>query len=221
MRPPDDVAAPAATVVELDGRARRRQRSAARLYDAANDLLGSRPYDELTVDDICAHANVGRATFFRIYETKAGLLREFNRRLTDDAAARIELAGDIDLRTALNHIRDAIVDAWRRAGRGHVGMATEFTRSTPSGDPHAAHPELLALVIERIDVAVASGELPDTVPVEVAGSLALLHIIAPVAHAIAGHDIDIDQLSRTLLDQWYTGMTTPPQPRDRPAHLTS
>jgi AcrR family transcriptional regulator len=191
----------------LDGRTRRRERSTKRLYDAANELLATRAYDELTVDDICDRASVGRATFFRIFETKGGLLREFNRRLAADATQRIEEAGDVDVRTALGHIREAIIDAWRHAGRGHVGMANEFVRSVPSGDPHAAHPELLALVVERVEIAVEAGELPDAVPVDLAGSLALIHMTAPIAYAIAGRDVDTDGLSRVLLDQWFLGMT--------------
>ena len=35
------------------------------------------------MDDICVRAQVGRATFFRFYGTKAGLLAEFNRRLAE------------------------------------------------------------------------------------------------------------------------------------------
>jgi AcrR family transcriptional regulator len=199
---------PELEVVELDGRTRRRELNAERLYEAACELLARRPYEELTVDEICEHAGVGRATFFRIFDTKAGLLREFNRRLAQDATARLERAGDVDVRTALNHIREAIIDAWRHAGRGHMGMAAEFTRSVPSSSPHAAHPELLELVVRRITLAVDTGEVPDTVPAELAGSLALIHMTAAVAYAIAGRDIDIDELSRILLDQWYAGMTT-------------
>jgi AcrR family transcriptional regulator len=191
----------------LDGRTRRRERSTERLYDAANELLATRAYDELTVDDICDRANVGRATFFRIFETKGGLLREFNRRLAVDAGARVDEAGEVDVLTALGHVRDAIVDAWRHAGRGQVGMANEFVRSVPSSDPHAAHPELLALVVERVRIAVEAGELPDTIPVDLAASLALIHMTAPIAYAIAGRDVDTDRLSRALLDQWFAGMT--------------
>lgn len=205
LRPP--------SVEALDGRTRRRERNAERLYDAADELLATRSFEELSVDDICARAGVGRATFFRIYETKAGLLRELNRRLADDAARRIAGAGEIDVRTALGHIRAAIIDAWRRAGRGHVGMAREFVRSLPTDDPHAAHPELLALVVERISIAVDAGELPDTVPVDLAASLALIHMTAPVAYAIAGREVDIDSLSRVLLDQWCAGMTSVPPDR--------
>jgi AcrR family transcriptional regulator len=191
----------------VDGRALRRRRNAERLYDAADELLATRSYEELTIEEICQRANVGRATFFRIYDTKAGLLREFNRRLAQDAAERIRAAGSVGVRTALGHVRDAIVDAWRHAGPGHAGMAREFARSVPTTDLHAAHPELLALVVERISIAVEAGELPGTVPVDLAASLALIHMTAAVACAIAGRDVDIDNLSRILLDQWFTGMS--------------
>jgi AcrR family transcriptional regulator len=194
-------------VVAFDGRSARRERNAARLYDSANELLAVRTFEELSVEEICARAGVGRATFFRIFETKAGLLREFNRRLADDAAARLTAAGDnVDLRTALDHVRAAIVDAWRHAGPGHVGMAATYRATRPSGDPHSAHPELLALVAERISIGIASGAIVDTVPVEIAASLVLINLVAPVAHAIDGHAVDIDELSVVLLDQWLRGM---------------
>jgi AcrR family transcriptional regulator len=200
----DGVTAPAPAV---DGRALRRQRNAERLYDAADELLATRSYEELTIEEICQRAKVGRATFFRIYDTKAGLLREFNRRLAADAAERIRAAGSADIRTELGHVRDAIVDAWRHAGPGQLGMAREFARSMPTADLHAAHPELLALVVERISIAVDAGELPAAVPADLAASLALIHMTAPVACAIAGRDVDFDQLSRVLLGQWFTGMS--------------
>ncbi len=198
---------PVDPAARTDGRSLRRERNAELLFDAANELLASRSFDELNVDDICEHAGVGRATFFRIFDTKAGLLREFNRRLACDASERLDAAGDVDIRTALEHIRAAIIDAWRDARPGHVGMASEFMRSLPAGSPHAAHPELLALVVERITAAMDSGELPDTVPPDVAASLILLNLVTPVAHAIEGHNVDINHLSQVLLEQWIAGMT--------------
>jgi AcrR family transcriptional regulator len=204
------------SVVAIDGRSARRHRNAARLYDAANELLAVRGFDELSVEEICERADVGRATFFRIFETKAGLLREFNRRLADDAADRLAAAGDIDLRTALDHVRAAIVDAWRHAGPGHVGMAAAYIATLPTGNPHAAHPELLALVADRITMGMKTGAIVDTVPVDIAASLVLLSLVAPVSHAIEGHDVDIDALSTVLLDQWLRGMT----PTRSQAHTT-
>jgi AcrR family transcriptional regulator len=204
-----------APVEQLDGRSRRRERNAERLYEAANELLATRSFDELNVEEICAHAGVGRATFFRIFETKAGLLRQFNRRLATDAATRLDAAGELDVRTALGHIRAAVIDAWREAGPGHLGMAREFLRALPNGGPHAAHPELLELVVERVTAGIESGELTAAVPAEMAASLVLLHVVAPVAYAIDGNDVDIDELSTVLLDQWLAGMAVPTPTRRR------
>jgi len=192
--------------VDRDGRTRRRERNAARLYDAADLLLAAQSFEELTVEQICERAGVGKATFFRIFESKAGLLREFNRRLARDAAERIARTGDTDIRTTLGYVRAAIVDAWRHAGPGHVGMAREFVRSMPSTELHAAHPELLQLVTEAIGAAVASGELPDRVPTDLAASLALLQMVAPMTYMMSGQEADIDELSSLLLDQWLAGM---------------
>jgi AcrR family transcriptional regulator len=196
--------------LDRDGRGRRRDLNAARLYDAADALMATQSFDELTVDRICEEARVGKATFFRIFETKAGLLREFNRRLARDAAQRIAHAGDADVRTTLGHIRAAIVDAWRHAGPGHVGMAREFIRTMPSSDPHAAHPELLALVAEAIVAAVAKGELSGRVPTDLAAALALVQMIAPMNYVMTGEAADIDELSSLLLDQWLAGMADVP-----------
>jgi AcrR family transcriptional regulator len=195
------------TVHTPDGRARRRERNAAKLYDAAAELLATRTLDRISVEEICQRAGVGRATFFRIFETKEGLLREFNRRLTADAAARIDAAGDIDLRTALGHIRDAIVDAWHQAGPGHASIALEFAEHAPSRI-HDPHPELYALVRHRIELAMASGELPGTVPAPLAASLAVINLTAPVAWTLSHRADDLGTLARLLLDQWYAGMTS-------------
>jgi len=191
----------------VDGRSQRRERNAALLFDAAIELLNTRSFAELTVEEISQHAGVGRATFFRIYETKAGLLREFNRRLAADAAARIAAAGDIDLYQALGHVRGAIAEAWRDAGPGVAGMAREFTSSSQSSDLHSPHPELLALVERLIRSAMDTGEVPRGVPADLAASLALVHLAIPIAYVLDGNPADTEVLGRTLLDQWYAGMT--------------
>lgn len=189
-----------------DGRTRRRQRNAALIYDAANELLASRPFEALSVDDICAQAGVGRATFFRIFDTKAGLLREFNRRLAREAAARISAAGPSDAATMLHYVRTAVYDAWAEAGPGEIRMAQEFARAAPSIDPHSAHPELLELVVDIVTGAIDAGELSDAVPADLAASLALTHIIAPMSYVMTGQDVDLGRLSRLLLEQWLRGM---------------
>lgn len=190
----------------IDGRRLRRENNAHRLYDAATQLLAERAYDDLSVDEICERAGVGRATFFRIFETKAGLLREFNRRLTADAERRLAAIDSSDVRAQLDTVRRAITDAWRNAGQGHVGMAVEYGRLTPAGEMHAAHPELLDLVTGIVSDAIERGELTNATPPGLAGSLAVVHLSAAIAQSLADSDVDIDDLSETLLDQWLKGM---------------
>ncbi|HET9691742.1 MAG TPA: helix-turn-helix domain-containing protein, partial [Acidimicrobiales bacterium] len=64
-----------------------------RLYDAALDLFAEHGYSEVSVEQICERADVGRATFFRLFGSKGGLLSEFNRRLATDARGRVEGLG--------------------------------------------------------------------------------------------------------------------------------
>ena len=194
------------TTTSADGRTKRRHRNAELLYDAACELLATKSFDELAVEDICAHAGVGRATFFRIFDNKAGLLREFNRRLALDAADGVVAAGTTEIAETLEVIRQSIYRAWRGAGPGLIRMAAEHAHSAPSSDPHAAHPELFELVLEAVTAAVATGQLSDAVPVDLAASLALVHMIAPMTYVLSGSDVDIEALSRLLLRQWLRGM---------------
>ncbi|KPH58216.1 transcriptional regulator [Novosphingobium sp. ST904] len=58
-------------------------RSARALQEAMLALLQRKPFDQITVRDICAEAQVHYATFFRHHQTKEGLL---------DAIAKDEIA---------------------------------------------------------------------------------------------------------------------------------
>jgi hypothetical protein len=52
--------------------------------------------------------------------------------------------------------------------------------------------------------------LTEAVPVDLAASLAVMQLIAPMSYVLAGQDVDMDengdQLSQLLLDQWLRGM---------------
>src|SRR4051794_35473022 len=90
----------------------------AAIFDAAVELIEQQGYDNTSVEEICEVAGVGRATFFRHFETKAGLLREYNRRLAHDAAQRLTVVGAAGASVQLQAIADAIYDAWASAGPG-------------------------------------------------------------------------------------------------------
>jgi AcrR family transcriptional regulator len=54
-------------------------RSGLALREALLSLLERKPFDQITVRDICAEAGVHYATFFRHYQTKEGLLDDIAR----------------------------------------------------------------------------------------------------------------------------------------------
>jgi AcrR family transcriptional regulator len=54
-------------------------RSAGSLRDALLALLLRKPFDQITIRDICAESGVHYATFFRHHQTKEGLLDEIAR----------------------------------------------------------------------------------------------------------------------------------------------
>ena len=54
--------------------------------------------------------------------------------------------------------------------------------------------------------AIDRGELTNAIPPRLAGALAVVHLSAAIAHSLAGQDVDIDELSEALLDQWLKGM---------------
>ena len=54
---------------------RRVQRTRAALHHALVALSAERPFEQLTVEEICAAANVGRSTFYAHYKSKDDLKR--------------------------------------------------------------------------------------------------------------------------------------------------
>lgn len=192
--------------VQGDGRTERRIKNTNKIYDAAMELFRDQQYADVGVAEICAHAGVGRATFFRIFESKGGLLKEFNRRLASRAQQRLLDENPAGVAEAFHLIRECVIEAWALQLPGQASMAKEFLQFSPAIDLHAPHRELLLLVTQQTAKAIESGELASDVPPELAAAVALGNICAPIAQVLAGNDMDIDQLSRVLLDQWLHGM---------------
>jgi AcrR family transcriptional regulator len=149
-------------VSDVDGslRARHKRRTRDRIYEAAVSLLATRPYDEVTVEEICERAEVGRATFFRFYGSKAGLLGEFSQRLAEQIARQLAGMAGASATDKLWAVQDAITTAWGSSSASTREMAREWIRNATAAELHdAAPPELLTLVAGIVRDGQRTGEL--------------------------------------------------------------
>ncbi|MFH1634907.1 MAG: TetR/AcrR family transcriptional regulator [Chloroflexota bacterium] len=71
------------------GQDRRAQRTRQALIHALIELLATRHYDQITIQDIVDQANVGRATFYAHYQNKDDLLKSGFERVLDILARQI------------------------------------------------------------------------------------------------------------------------------------
>ena len=143
---------------------RKKRRAGDVLYDAALSLLAERPYNDITVEDICAAAGVGRATFFRYYGSKAGLLVEFNERLTTHAREAIARAGTTSAADQLRLVQTTLAEQWSATGPAVRELARAFlaegsVAALGAHDDASVHPQLLTLVSEIVTAGQQSGEL--------------------------------------------------------------
>lgn len=73
-------------------RERKRADNRVAAIDAAYRLFAERGYDDVTVGDICAAADIARRTFFRYFDSKAAVLDEPLHQMTDRVVAAISVA---------------------------------------------------------------------------------------------------------------------------------
>lgn len=147
--------------VRLPGaRERNRVRIHDDIYEAALSLINERGYAGVTVDDICAAAGVSKATFFRYFDSKYGLVDEFNQRMSQ----RIDSSIDLERMSATECIRTAtetVYQEWSHSAPQMRALAREFLRlgahvSDDLGDPMARG--LLRTLTHAIEKGQRRGE---------------------------------------------------------------
>lgn len=70
-------------------RDRKKERTRREIYEAAMSLFARSGFGAVTIADICREADVGRGTFFFHFPSKAALLHEFNRRVSEEFRASL------------------------------------------------------------------------------------------------------------------------------------
>lgn len=192
-------------VPPIDGRNLRRIGSRAKIFATAMDLLKEHPYQDLSIDTICKTAKVGRATFFRAFKTKAGLLQEFNSQLTQRIVQQLESAQPSGVDQALRIIADEVTRTWSSAHPGAKAMAIDFIRTSVLDNVHAGYPELQELVVDIIDQGAANGELDNQLPTPLLASQALFQITGAVAYWLINQDLNLNKLVNESVDVWLYG----------------
>ena len=205
-------------------RERKKQRVREEIYNAALGLLAEQPYDKVSVDDICARAQVGRATFFRCYGTKAGLLAEFNRRLAElartaiadrDAIADRTATGSCAPPSAADHLRlvqGTLAAYWAAAGPGPRKMALAFITEGSIGmladGDDAVHPDLLRLVTEIVRRGQSAGEFGTRLAPDFIAWLIVTALAAATGTWLVGHEhADLGRSTADTLDVLLTGLS--------------
>ncbi len=76
-------------------RARSREQRRARIEQVALELFRSRGFDQVTVEDVCAGAGIGPATFYRHFGTKEGVVFSYQNAFTTALRTAIDAAAGL------------------------------------------------------------------------------------------------------------------------------
>lgn len=189
---------------KADGRVARRLDNAERLFDAAMRLTQRSGYSAITADDICREAGVGRATFFRIYKSKAGLLREFNRRLglqVEDRVRQSEL-GSID---KLYLVANEIAISWERSGAFFGAVVSEYVNAPVEGISHSIHQEIYDLLIDIVAEGMKGGALRASFTPNQLASLLLYQIGSSLTEAGLAGEKEFQSLAKKVVEYFLNG----------------
>jgi AcrR family transcriptional regulator len=143
------------------------QATRSRIVRAAVELFRTQGYDAVTMKDIARAAGVGDATVYSYFATKDRLLLGFFDEAAAQALAVTRAATGFDgydLASRLQRLVDALLDVLE-PDRAVVDMARRMLARAPLlllGDQLQAKQLLKAAVLDWMDAAVATGELPPT-----------------------------------------------------------
>jgi AcrR family transcriptional regulator len=136
-------------------RERKRAAAKARVAAVAIALFAERGYAEVSVDEICAAADVAPRSFFRYFPAKEEVLlepvREMSGRfLSGISAAPDGLDDDAVLAFALHGVAEHVLEHWDRlAVFFRVAAETEAFRASPAGQLGRSERELADRLLQR------------------------------------------------------------------------
>ena len=178
----------------MTSRLEHRRQMQAGIFDAAIRLFDQRGYDDTSVEEICAEAEVGRATFFRYYDTKTGLIRELDRRVARKAAERLTDTGASTFAESLQAVADALCETWENASPGLRALGAESPTLPHQSRRVFAH--VLDVVVGIVRTARRNGELRSDLPPTLIAYIVVVQLLGPIGFWIENPDFDL----RTLVE---------------------
>jgi len=161
-------------------RARKKDRTRSEIFRAALDLFGTRGFEAVTVEQICASADVARGTFFLHFRSKAALLVEWNRELAAELAERLRDPRD-SARLQYRTLVEELGEQWRR--RPDATRALLHALLAPSAAQEPAERDLRALVEQVVQRGQQRGEFRRNVSARLAAAAFLATCAAGFAAA--------------------------------------
>lgn len=189
-------------------RARKKERTRQEIFSAAMELFAARDFDAVTIEAICAAADVARATFFLHFPTKASLLHEWNCQVAAEFSARlVEPRGSAveELRGLVEHISHRLL----AQADVMTAMLREFF-ATPQAvlAAHDAAPDLHALFEAIVRRGQTRGELRSTVDPR----LAVAVVLSTSAAILSGQvwkpgELSPEQVQAQFFEVVFHGLT--------------
>jgi len=187
-------------------RVRKRLRTQATLYDTAVRLISERGYDNVTVDDLCNEADVARATFFRYFGTKAGLMIEFDRRIV--AEIETELARRrLSVAEKLQVVQTAMASAWTKVHPNLRKLGLDYLNSTAVIHMGVAVADIRNVTARIVQGGYDSGELRALLPAETIADLFVSCVrIGIYGASVRGPRSQIPGSTRPLVELFLHGL---------------
>jgi AcrR family transcriptional regulator len=168
--------------VSQSRRARKKDRTRSEIFRAALDLFAARAFEAVTVEQICASADVARGTFFLHFPSKAALLDEWNRELAAELAERLRDPGDSAL-LQYRTLVEQLGEQWRRRPGAMRALLHALLASRAESEPA---PDLRALVERVVQRGQERGEFRRNVSARLAAATFLATCAAAFAAAEPG-----------------------------------